>query len=880
MSSSGVTTVNSGPLIIRTYLDDSPNNTYVLGKYNYPVSTNRILITSTSGLVTPSDNIYISSITVSTINAGNIFVSSLIASTITSESISVSSLVASTLIANNFSVSSLITSSIVSDNLSVSSLLASTISTTSILDSNGSLGNPGDTLHTDGSIVYWAPDSSGTSFWTLNGNDINNNNPGDVIINNNLNCSSLINASTIFAPINLHISSNQSTLVTANRFEFFSQAPYDIGTFKVELNGTNFQAYKSTVLSSDATFLQNNGGGQLVLATNNPVVFINGGTNNVGITEPNPQYNLDIKNTLRVNAGSNDILGPGGYMSQFIRTASSGTTTVDYQVTSDGSQFTGPWQDARYVYNNNNTPNLTQVWGIVTSSNITPVGPNFGDIHFYNNVYIDKEVGIGTTNPQAFLHVAETSASNYQEFTTPGTYTVTIPSNAIELEFEMVGAGGQGYAGLAGSGGYIKGTINVALFQGQTITIVVGSVGYQTPPPISNSTQSGATYIYIPSNTLFVMCGAGGGDSTSGGPASGGYGGGGLSGPNAFTYIGGSDWVAIGGSGNSVGSSVGGGGGQLTSGGSAGNCLGLFPGVPGNDRNSPTVPYEEALGGSNNTTAAGGNGYTGGGSGCAGGGGSSYYNSAYTTIISSYSGINIPVSVLPSYGRNNKGGYVSITFPGSEPSIVTNGAVGIGTTNPYVTLQTVINTQTGLNGIATRSADVNTIIGAYSEAAFLGQNAGSIQATNNGTSFNPYTLALNPRGGTIFIGSTISNCYILSGNVGIGSTSPQTRLDINGGALSKQIVTSTITSAGPTTLDPGFFGKYIFVDPTIAAPTTINLPGGATEGTVLIVRNLMTANTVTIGGSVYTGGTNITANTAASYVFTTYAGGGGQWVAL
>lgn len=67
MSSSGIQAVSSGPLIIRTYLDNSNNNTYLLDEYDYPVSTNRILITSTNGLLAPSDNILISSISVSSI---------------------------------------------------------------------------------------------------------------------------------------------------------------------------------------------------------------------------------------------------------------------------------------------------------------------------------------------------------------------------------------------------------------------------------------------------------------------------------------------------------------------------------------------------------------------------------------------------------------------------------------------------------------------------------------------------------------------------------------------------------------------------------------------------------------------------------------------
>jgi hypothetical protein len=63
MSSSGITALNSGPLIIRTYNNiSSSNNTYILKDYDYPVSSNYILITSTNGILSPSNNIYVSSI--------------------------------------------------------------------------------------------------------------------------------------------------------------------------------------------------------------------------------------------------------------------------------------------------------------------------------------------------------------------------------------------------------------------------------------------------------------------------------------------------------------------------------------------------------------------------------------------------------------------------------------------------------------------------------------------------------------------------------------------------------------------------------------------------------------------------------------------------
>ena len=69
MSSSGINSINSGPLIIRTYLDDTVNNTYLLGNYDKPIPSNYVLTTSTNGQLVPSDNIYISSITTSSFNS-------------------------------------------------------------------------------------------------------------------------------------------------------------------------------------------------------------------------------------------------------------------------------------------------------------------------------------------------------------------------------------------------------------------------------------------------------------------------------------------------------------------------------------------------------------------------------------------------------------------------------------------------------------------------------------------------------------------------------------------------------------------------------------------------------------------------------------------
>jgi microcystin-dependent protein len=108
------------------------------------------------------------------------------------------------------------------------------------------------------------------------------------------------------------------------------------------------------------------------------------------------------------------------------------------------------------------------------------------------------------------------------------------------------------------------------------------------------------------------------------------------------------------------------------------------------------------------------------------------------------------------------------------------GNVGIGVTNPSTSLQVVVPPGgDGITGISAKSADVNTTIGAYSEGWFLNDNVGSIQTTREHNS-TFYTLAVNPRGGDIYLGSSISNLIVFSESVGIGTTTPQTTLDVAG----------------------------------------------------------------------------------------------------
>jgi len=69
---SGIDSINSGPIILRTY-NDSKHISVILGDYDIPVPPNRVLITSMNGVITPSDNIYVSTISSDSISVSQLY---------------------------------------------------------------------------------------------------------------------------------------------------------------------------------------------------------------------------------------------------------------------------------------------------------------------------------------------------------------------------------------------------------------------------------------------------------------------------------------------------------------------------------------------------------------------------------------------------------------------------------------------------------------------------------------------------------------------------------------------------------------------------------------------------------------------------------------
>ena len=128
----GISAINSGPIVIRTYNDLSGNNTYFLGKYDIPISSNYVLITSTGGKLVPSNAIYVSSITTSTLTAVSSNISTLNVSTLTAVSSNVSTLNVSTLIAVSSNISTLNTNILTTSTFNVSTMISNASNTITV----------------------------------------------------------------------------------------------------------------------------------------------------------------------------------------------------------------------------------------------------------------------------------------------------------------------------------------------------------------------------------------------------------------------------------------------------------------------------------------------------------------------------------------------------------------------------------------------------------------------------------------------------------------------------------------------------------------------------------------------------------------------------
>ena len=156
---SGVIAVNSGPLVIRTYNQSvngssaiQGNTTYVVGNYEYPISSNYVLITSTGGLLKPSDAIYVSSVSMSTVSSvtgristlftSNIFTNNGYFSTLTGSTLNANTMFVSTLTGSTINASTINASTINAQFINYSTLTGSTLNVSTIVNRSGFYVSP------------------------------------------------------------------------------------------------------------------------------------------------------------------------------------------------------------------------------------------------------------------------------------------------------------------------------------------------------------------------------------------------------------------------------------------------------------------------------------------------------------------------------------------------------------------------------------------------------------------------------------------------------------------------------------------------------------------------------------------------------------------
>jgi hypothetical protein len=198
-------------------------------------------------------------------------------------------------------------------------------------------------------------------------------------------------------------------------------------------------------------------------------------------------------------------------------------------------------------------------------------------------------------------------------YSTPGSYTWTVPDGVTSIQVVVTGGGGGGggpgggyTGGSGGDGAVVTGTLTVV--PGDNLNLVVGGGGGTgtdgTPSYGSGGGGGGASFVNAGTANQLISGGGGGGGSTNNATSGGSAGGTGGAGGDGVARS--SNWT-------------GGGGGSAGNAGSAGSLFGMINGIPGHSGNGGAG----GAGGNNGSAIFGGTGGSGSGSGTGGAGVSS-----------------------------------------------------------------------------------------------------------------------------------------------------------------------------------------------------------------------------------------------------------------
>ena len=185
-----------------------------------------------------------------------------------------------------------------------------------------------------------------------------------------------------------------------------------------------------------------------------------------------------------------------------------GTNTQAVQI----QNFTGFPASTNFLYNianNSYTPNITEVLGLPSSPTTAPAG------------YINT---LGSTNYNQFLPTLNFTGSGLHQshqWTTPGTYTFTLPSTTSLIIVSSCGGGGGGGGGQnattgnnggGGGGAGFFGGMGIGVTGGHTFELSVGAGGTGGAVGINGGNGGNTTLTDTTTNsTIFILDGGGGG---------------------------------------------------------------------------------------------------------------------------------------------------------------------------------------------------------------------------------------------------------------------------------------------------------------------------------------------------------------------------------
>ena len=280
--------IDSAPLIIRTYNDDSADNTFLLTRYDYPVSSNHMLLTTSNGTMASSDALVQPSMGMSSIAVSTYQGSSVVYSTFYASTLQLPSAFYDTIVKTSFTTSSMTASTIGIDILTISTMTVSTVSPNNVTATYTAFGS---TVQT-----------SSISFSTLSGNSFVTNSINSVsslgassIYTTILNASTIIGDTLRFSSItvtnaiatNATFASIQgstlgtSTLVTSSLLgSTIYTSPVIFSTLQGSTLTTRIVTYNSTLSASSIytdvlTFPVTTGDTILISTINVPLAFIN-----------------------------------------------------------------------------------------------------------------------------------------------------------------------------------------------------------------------------------------------------------------------------------------------------------------------------------------------------------------------------------------------------------------------------------------------------------------------------------------------------------------------------------------------------------------------------------------------------------------------------